>query len=1063
MKRKTIYTILLVMSCLMGCSVTENKSAQPLQQSNNSTGSLSAIDTIKTIVPNANVETRDRDVQRIYGPMAKGKTPQAAATEFLNQSAAAFGLTASKLVADGQKKIGKTNGRHTAAIRLHGTKNSPVSTTSDSEDSSIGLMYDPQTGQYKFRLYRYQQQQDGVPVYGAGLKTLVRLGNENQVVWAGMNLKSIGDFNAKADAGAFTVNQEKTLQAARANALINGQQAPEVLVHFTTPQKVIFAGAAAETQPPRLAMRFSAEAVESEAEWTFIADAESGDILNVESNSHAVINGAVKADVIMGLRSMECDMNTMTTAGMPYVRVTMGEGDDAEAFFADKDGAFTIPVAGGGTAVLSSEISGKYFTINNYYGALPALTQSVPTDGTAHFIHRNSYSNFEETQAQYLAYKAANDIRDYLFEHVPEHPVFQRTEQLPIWVNISSQDMSCSQSGGGLYHSGSKRISLCRRNDAIGVTNAAFASIVHHEYGHFIVDMADGGTLEYGEGMADTTAMLFSKDSRLGYGYELNQCSVSRRDANNDCMYDANECSTCGGYSDIHGCGRLLSGVMWDIWQNLIQAGIANAEHILAKLAFNSIQLHIGHGIDASIAIDMLTLDDDDGTLKNGTPHADQICAAFEAHGMSCPGFTESGLIAEGLPFHAEGPSNGPFAPAQTTYTVYNENQSESMYYAVVVRDNVNWLTVENPLGMIEARQSATINVSIDETQAQSMSDDTYEATIDVFDAANGNLIDSFEATLRVGAPVPIYIADFDNDMEGFTTNTPEYNLWHRSTACQDVLPGHSAAGSLYCGKDTWCNYSTGMFEMHNATSPVINVSNPDEVLLGFNYYLRTDLFTQTNAETDVPEDIEVRVSVNGGPFETVASLDKGGVALKQTSSWTKERIDISYLMPQSGPVSIQLQFGLDGAADKDYNAQTGFVVDDITVYAHAGCTTDAQCDDNNPCTTDTCNSTGACVNTDNGSCGSNPCALYCANPVVYDTASYQSGNLGSSATCHETSTNLSGGICGNFESGRKLFVNGVEMACDWNTHWTLPTAQNGGYCITTTDGGLDWAAFTTW
>jgi hypothetical protein len=33
----------------------------------------------------------------------------------------------------------------------------------------------------------------------------------------------------------------------------------------------------------------------------------------------------------------------------------------------------------------------------------------------------------------------------------------------------------------------------------------------------------------------------------------------------------------------------------------------------------------------------MLTLDDNDGNINNGTPHSAEICAAFQAHGIDCP------------------------------------------------------------------------------------------------------------------------------------------------------------------------------------------------------------------------------------------------------------------------------------------------------------------------------------------------------------------------------------------------------------------------------------------
>jgi hypothetical protein len=92
---------------------------------------------------------------------------------------------------------------------------------------------------------------------------------------------------------------------------------------------------------------------------------------------------------------------------------------------------------------------------------------------------------------------------------------------------------------------------------------------------------------------------------------------------------------------------------------------------------------------------------------------------------------------------------------------------------------------------------------------------------------------------------------------------------------------------------------------------------------------------------------------------------------------------------------------------------------------------------------------------------GSNPCAGICSNPVNF-SGNFQSGNLGTAATCHQTTT-LNGGNCGNFVSPRTLSINGTVMTCN-NQNWSsLPPKVNGGYCVTTTAGNQPWAYFATW
>jgi endo-1,4-beta-D-glucanase Y/fibronectin type 3 domain-containing protein len=90
---------------------------------------------------------------------------------------------------------------------------------------------------------------------------------------------------------------------------------------------------------------------------------------------------------------------------------------------------------------------------------------------------------------------------------------------------------------------------------------------------------------------------------------------------------------------------------------------------------------------------------------------------------------------------------------------------------------------------------------------------------------------------------------------------------------------------------------------------------------------------------------------------------------------------------------------------------------------------------------------------------GSGPCASFCANPTIFSTASFQSGNLTTAARCFQTTANLAGGNCSNM-TDRTLSVNGTAANCNG---WSLPAKVNNGYCIQVTAGGVAWASFSTW
>ncbi len=95
------------------------------------------------------------------------------------------------------------------------------------------------------------------------------------------------------------------------------------------------------------------------------------------------------------------------------------------------------------------------------------------------------------------------------------------------------------------------------------------------------------------------------------------------------------------------------------------------------------------------------------------------------------------------------------------------------------------------------------------------------------------------------------------------------------------------------------------------------------------------------------------------------------------------------------------------------------------------------------------------------GGAPSTPCGGLCGSPVTMTSQYYNSGSLGSNATCHESYQTMTGFQCGNLASSRSLKINGQTVSCGQNI--TVPAKRNGGYCVQTTQGPYDWAYFVTW
>lgn len=85
-------------------------------------------------------------------------------------------------------------------------------------------------------------------------------------------------------------------------------------------------------------------------------------------------------------------------------------------------------------------------------------------------------------------------------------------------------------------------------------------------------------------------------------------------------------------------------------------------------------------------------------------------------------------------------------------------------------------------------------------------------------------------------------------------------------------------------------------------------------------------------------------------------------------------------------------------------------VINSLALAAPAGCTTNADCDDGDPCTTDTCNISGTCVHSAITCNDSNACTTDTCNPAtgcVFTPINCDDANACTTDTC-------SGGVCSN-------------------------------------------------
>ncbi|MFN9125477.1 MAG: hypothetical protein ACK5WD_06565, partial [bacterium] len=307
-------------------------------------------------------------------------------------------------------------------------------------------------------------------------------------------------------------------------------------------------------------------------------------------------------------------------APMPYARVTVG----ANTYFANAQGVVTIPNAGGANLSLTSNLTtaGQFFVVND--SASTESTVTVSSSGGAVDLVHNATNALQDERAEVNAYIHANIVRDYLLAYNPSYPTISTQTGFPINVMVSG---TCNAFYDGnsinFYPAGG------------GCNNTAFSVVVHHEFGHHIVNRAGSGQGAYGEGFSDAVGVCITDTSELALGFNSSSCSSGIRNANNTVQYSATNCSSAG--SAIHTCGTLFSGCVWSTRTYLAASNPATYRDIISDLTLNSVLLHTGTSITPAITIDFLTLDDNDANINNGTPNYTQINQGFSDHSMPAP------------------------------------------------------------------------------------------------------------------------------------------------------------------------------------------------------------------------------------------------------------------------------------------------------------------------------------------------------------------------------------------------------------------------------------------
>ena len=543
----------------------------------------------------------DGRLNRIFGrPMETGASPRETAMKVVRKWSGIWGLTPKNLMLAG-----------------------PFPGDDRTEQT---LMWDQATETYKFTAVYFKQNVQGVPVYNSRLQVLVRNDSGYPAVSIGTDLR-----NVEALAGVSRpAGIERSMVDARAADFLGSD-----FVYVSEPELVVYAGYDFESVPATFAYVFDAEVgtvrdLDNYQKARYIIDASSGELLRKENlvlncthnerianaifASATAIDGVVTGANTITSRAEACDPEVQV--GMPYLAIPDNINGTV---YTDYEGNATGLVGGQRTLT----VDGRYFDVN--YSSGTPYSQTVTIEPGLPFNIALNPTN-ESGKAAMNAYIESNVVRDFTLARNPSYPTIGNQFDWDINIGVSG---SCNA-----FYNGS---SINFYNAGGGCNNTAFSVIVHHEYGHHLVSVGGSGQNEFGEGSGDVMGVLIERDSQLARGFFTNDCNSGIRNADNTCTFDASSCSSCG--SAIHSCGQLISGCVWDCVAAFEDSGMTpdEANFYMGDLYVNMIPLHSGGSIQQDILIDILTLDDNDGNLNNGSPNYFEIAAGFAVHGFDAP------------------------------------------------------------------------------------------------------------------------------------------------------------------------------------------------------------------------------------------------------------------------------------------------------------------------------------------------------------------------------------------------------------------------------------------
>ncbi len=342
-------------------------------------------------------------------------------------------------------------------------------------------------------------------------------------------------------------------------------------------------------------------------------DAHSGEMFSLIDRAEDIeITGRVTAMV------KDLPYGTSTERPLEDLRVLVS---DIGETYTDENGYYAIE-AGDTDHDVTVEFYGTYLDIDARNTTDAVITVMATPGDTVDFL----FDEFNSLPSERDTYYHANFVHDWITSL--DNSFTGADYVMPAAVNIGSEDpywpcnaywdgtgINMFSSGGGCSDTGE------------------MADVIYHEYQHGLTQFAyDPFSSPYasgmGEGFSDYTSMSILNTACLGDAF-YGTPGVCLRDGENNRQYPGTE---CGG--EVHCLGEISMGCLWQMRKNLVTsytdsaAAVAHSDTLFRWSMFGR-PYTIPELLD-----ELLFVDDDDGTLLNGTPHFSEITDGFAQHNV---------------------------------------------------------------------------------------------------------------------------------------------------------------------------------------------------------------------------------------------------------------------------------------------------------------------------------------------------------------------------------------------------------------------------------------------